>query len=512
MKRIVCLCILAALCLCVLLPGKTWAEEANGTCGENLIWELKDGILTISGTGEMTQAPWLDQKHQITEVVIEEGVTNICEGAFDDCIYLKYVSIPASVTKLGNRAFAACNRLKFLLFHGDKPEMTPGCFAHNASSATAYYPVGNKTWSRGYITTGTYIYCMGTDYATSGAWDDNIVWKFENGVLTFSGTGVMKGYSAQDIMPWEIYQHKTTKVVFESGITTIANYTLIRFFRVEEIIISDTVTNILWGAFSGCTSLRTIKLPEHLEKIGEETFANCSSLETISIPASVRCVDGNAFRNCTSLKTIYFYGDKPKNEGIMFGDSLFEGTTATAYYPVGRQSWEGLDFGIFGGDMTWKTFCANQHTEEIVEAVAPSCTATGLTAGKVCKHCGKVLQAQEKVPATDHVFGEWVEVKAATTEENGLAVRKCENCDETQQKELEKLAPVPTDTPTEPTQEPTQATQESTKPTTAPTEPTQPDITVTEEPKTFPWAMVIIGVVVVAGCGAAGFLISRKRG
>lgn len=60
MKRIVCLCILAALCFCVLLPGKTWAEEANGTCGENLTWELKDGILTISGTGEMTQAPWLD--------------------------------------------------------------------------------------------------------------------------------------------------------------------------------------------------------------------------------------------------------------------------------------------------------------------------------------------------------------------------------------------------------------------------------------------------------------------
>ena len=31
----------------------TYSTEANGTCGDNVTWELKDGILTISGNGTM---------------------------------------------------------------------------------------------------------------------------------------------------------------------------------------------------------------------------------------------------------------------------------------------------------------------------------------------------------------------------------------------------------------------------------------------------------------------------
>ena len=65
----------------------------------------------------------------------------------------------------------------------------------------------------------------------------------------------------------------------------------------------------------------------------------------------------------------------------------------------------------------------------------------------------------------------------------------------------------PTNTTTEPTQTPTDA---PTEPTQAPTDPTQPDITVTEDPKPFPWAIVVIAVV-AAAAAAAGILLGRKR-
>ena len=104
-----------------------------GTCGEGVTWAVADGVLIISGAGAMedfesfSQAPWYDLASDITAVVIESGVTHVGsytmenagnltsvtieEGvqtigskAFRNC-GLETVTVPASVTELGNKAF-----------------------------------------------------------------------------------------------------------------------------------------------------------------------------------------------------------------------------------------------------------------------------------------------------------------------------------------------------------------------------------------------------------------------
>ena len=85
--------------------------------------------------------------------------------------------------------------------------------------------------------------------------------------------------------------------------------------------------------------------------------------------------------------------------------------------------------------------CADGHTEVIDEAKAPTCTEAGLTQGKHCSVCGKVIAEQQRVEATGHSYGDWVEVTAPTSEATGLSERTCEHCGKKEQKTLDKLPP-----------------------------------------------------------------------
>ncbi len=68
------------------------------------------------------------------------------------------------------------------------------------------------------------------------------------------------------------------------------------------------------------------------------------------------------------------------------------------------------------------------HTEEILPAVAPTCTETGLTEGKKCSVCGEILTAQNIVEATGHSYGEWIITKPVTCTEAGSKEQVCVIC------------------------------------------------------------------------------------
>ena len=69
------------------------------------------------------------------------------------------------------------------------------------------------------------------------------------------------------------------------------------------------------------------------------------------------------------------------------------------------------------------------HNEEILPAVAPTCTESGLTEGKKCTVCGEIITAQKTVNALGHKLGEWVIAIAPTCTEKGVRMAECENCD-----------------------------------------------------------------------------------
>lgn len=101
-----------------LLGAKLHLITGYGICGENLTWILtEDGVLTISGTGEMTDypnfadVPWNAYREKILSVVMEPGVTSVGRYAFFQCINMTSVEMPEGVTSIGNNAFSACRNL-----------------------------------------------------------------------------------------------------------------------------------------------------------------------------------------------------------------------------------------------------------------------------------------------------------------------------------------------------------------------------------------------------------------
>ena len=96
-----------------------------------------------------------------------------------------------------------------------------------------------------------------------------------------------------------------------------------------------------------------------------------------------------------------------------------------------------------------KTFtcetCGETRTEEIKaightavddEAVAPTCTKTGLTAGSHCSVCNEVLQAQEEVPAIGHTWNDGEVTTAPTCTETGVKTFTCETCGDTRTEKI----------------------------------------------------------------------------
>ena len=102
-----------------------FVAETSGVCGADLMWEYGNGILRISGTGEMSDfcndnRPWEDIIDKINHVYIEEGCTYVGEDAFNNIKVLSKIVLPSSVSKVGSGVFKECNNLKIIEWGSDE--------------------------------------------------------------------------------------------------------------------------------------------------------------------------------------------------------------------------------------------------------------------------------------------------------------------------------------------------------------------------------------------------------
>ena len=174
------------------------------------------------------------------------------------------------------------------------------------------------------------------------------------------------------------------------------------------------MTSILSGAFSDCTSLTNITIPDGVTSIGFYTFSSCTSLTSITIPDSVISVDKRAFEGCTSLTDVYYAGSREDWGKI----SIDSDNTALTEAPR----------------IHYNTSSAEGHYE-IVTTTPPTCTEVG-HGTEVCP-CG-YSRNEVTIPAS-HSLVQHPAQSPTCTEGGWFAYETCERCDYTTFVALPKL-------------------------------------------------------------------------
>ncbi len=263
---------------------------------------------------------------QDTAYAIPAGVLAIEEYAFDRCYALRSVNISDSVTTIGNGTFWDCEGLTDVVFGNSVQTIGQKAFEYCESLVSITISDSVKQ-----IDKQAFNSCSSLISVVIG-----------NGVTNIGYSAFGNCENLQDLM-------------IGNSVKIVDYYAFSNCTALTNITLPNTVTYIGNGVFSGCSSLVSVNIPYKVSSIGIKAFSGCTALESVTIPASLTTLGKTAFENCTSLTTVTFEGDAPTQDGLSYMQPVFEGVTATAYYPADNETWTEEVRQSFGGTITWIT-------------------------------------------------------------------------------------------------------------------------------------------------------------
>lgn len=281
---------------------------AQGYCGVGVNWILyENGYLNIYGEGMMEETPWLTYADTVKTVVIEEGVTTICEEAFKNCRNISAIHIPTSM-----------ETVKYSVFEG-----VPKIDKMYITSLTAYCNIYfehvlSTPLSRGaaLIVNGEEITDLvipeGVTYI-----GDNQFYDAEFNSVTLPSTLISIGNSAFSCMDG------LTSIHIPDSVTDITHFAFYSCYNLKEVTGGKGVVHVGMSAFGGTPfieqkevyvgdmlihvdpSVKGIYSVDYGTKIiGIECFAKCDNITLIIVPNTVTEISWAAFNNCTKLKEV----------------------------------------------------------------------------------------------------------------------------------------------------------------------------------------------------------------
>lgn len=298
----------------------------------------------------------------LTEVVIEDGVTEIGNQTFQGCTGLTNVTIPDSVQKIGAWAFYLCGGLKNVDIPANV-EIGNSSFRQSGLEQVTVSggSVGQYAFHRNVSLKKIDINCETIgDEAFSGCdsltditlgnsvkiLGDKVFYtcrNLENVEIpsTVTDIGEKTFYSCPELKEAVIRAGTVKKDTLYNcpALTTLIisdNATLDASFTARNAYAYGTLETVKIGkgeigdsAFSNCTNLTTVELGDGVTKIGTNAFIRCTQISSITIGSRVSSIGKNAFNGCTALTNANI------GSGAI-GESAFNGCTSLVNVTLGN--------------------------------------------------------------------------------------------------------------------------------------------------------------------------------
>ena len=293
--------------------GHSYGE--NGLCTRCVVsYPVDDGNLYFQmSTGEILCAD-----DTVTNLIIPAEINNVAvagirKDAFYYCQNLTSVTIPNSVTDIGERAFAACydlteisvaeDNLQYcsdeygVLFNKDKSKLiqAPGGILGVYAIPDGVTSIGAEAFNTANLKSVTIpgsVISIGERAFIGSALTG--IWVSEDNTNYCSDEyGVLFNKEKSELLqaPGAI----SGKYAIPSSVKSVGDYSFAYCINLTDVVIPNGVTSIGKSAFDCCNSLTGVVIPESVTMIGNQAFWGCENLHSVTIPDSVTNVGVQAF-------------------------------------------------------------------------------------------------------------------------------------------------------------------------------------------------------------------------
>ena len=234
-------------------------------------------VLEIEGEGELTSAMTVDYSATCVSAEIGNLCTSIGENAFSQgwnkAYPLSSVTIPSSVTSIGQYAFYDCSSLTSVVIPNSVTNIDEWAFGSCSGLTSVTISDGVKS-----IGLAAFIECNKLTSVT-----------IPNSVTTIDKR-TFEGCSG------------LTNVNIPNTVTSIGDDAFRNCRSLTSVTIPSSVTSISTGAFFAC--LTSVNIPNNVISIGNAVFNNCSGLISVTIGSGVTSISAYVFANCSSLTNV----------------------------------------------------------------------------------------------------------------------------------------------------------------------------------------------------------------
>lgn len=418
--------LLLAIILCLgLLPGTALADFGGEEQGWTLTATEPCKLTITSDTGMINWAKGSSTYGPfVSAVELKEGITNIPNRGFYKCSILTTIEIPASVTTIGSGVFGKCTGLTSItvaegnanftadggiLYNKDKTELLicPQGMSGAVTIPDSVTKISNSAFAGCTKITGVTIPedvttigdaafegCTGLTTVTLPAALTSLgdgVFQGCTGLTSLSVTSGNTAYSAQDGVLYN--SDKTTLLLYPAekqdttfsipaSVTAIEDNAFSNNSHLQTVSAS-ALTSVGDGAFLNCTSL-TDFTAKSLDEVGAQAFSGCSNLETFTLTkaTSLKTIEQSAFSGCGRLTAAPLAG------ATSIGDSAFQNCTALTSLSFCKTGNVSIGGSAFSG-------CTGLTALTIPASV----TSIGAKAFDSCNNVGEII-FEGKTPPT----------------------------------------------------------------------------------------------------------------